>query len=137
MFMWGWHLPLKMPPLKIILENFYIAKTAFILIWNVRIKNNKTFQVAEITETSLTHPQATVTRDQMKQWAATILCHKSKLTGGMCLLGFWWVCFLCTCNFLYLPLGSSFSCWNHIKALVFQTNTFHIQTLFKLSTALL
>ena len=69
-------------------------------------------------------------RAQTKQRMGTILCHNSKLTGGMCLLGFRRVCTLCALSFLLssIKLLVFFVIQrNHTKALIFHINTFFKQ----------
>jgi len=58
-------------------------------------------------------------RGQTKHHMAIILCHNSKLTGGMSLLYFQQVCTLCA---FYLPLSSSSSYRNYIEVLSFHQN---------------
>ena len=66
-------------------------------------------------------------RGQTKQCTATILCNTSKLTSGMCLLGFRRVCALCALSFLLSSirlLVFFFIQRNHIEAFIFRINTF-------------
>ena len=87
----------------------------------------------EISSHCLTHSltdHSRKPRAQTKQRTVTILRHNNKLTGGMCLLGFWWVYALCTLSFLLSSirlLVFFFIQRNHIKALIFHINTFFIK----------
>ena len=62
-----------------------------------------------------------------KQRTANISRHKNKLTGGICLLGFQWVCYLWALSFLLSSIRLLlflFMQWNHIEVLIFHSSTF-------------
>ena len=63
-------------------------------------------------------------RDQKKQRMATMLRHKNKLTGGMCLLGFQRACSLCTLPFFLSSIRPFFKQQNHINLLISLINSF-------------
>jgi len=93
-------------------SNMYLQLENTFRRLDIELKNKKTPASLSLTPLhSLTHAHTLArtqalthhsrkARNQAKQHMATILRHKNKLTGGMCLLGFLQLCSLCALPFL-------------------------------------